>query len=414
MKRLISMLAIFGLMFATTPVFAAVSISNATVVPDSLVKNTVTNLSVTFTTPVDIPVDGKISVVFPIYFSITGVTGATSAVVDGGLTHLKASFTELQVVRDGDGAVVPSGTLIDDLVIYNITTPPITDYVGNYTVMVLDASNNILASGSASGQTFVTEQIIPTGPAYITLENPNGGEIFTGDDVTTVSWLSSQLNENYRLELSTNGGSSYQIIADDISTKQYTWTIPNIDVSQGKIRIYAIDSNGNDSLSDISDANFKIVQTEEVVDTSDGDLSALHGVLIKGESMSAVYFLGADAKRYVFPSEAVFYSWYSNFDDVVTISDEDLASFKLGSRITMAPGSLIKVMSDPKVYVIDTDGSKRHVTSEAVAKAQFGIDWASDVVDIDVTQWFDYPTGEVVDELVGTFTAEKGLLPITL
>jgi hypothetical protein len=42
------------------------------------------------------------------------------------------------------------------------------------------------------------------------------------------------------------------------------------------------------------------------------------GDLIKMDGLSAVYFLGNDGKRYVFPTSAVYFSWHKDFSGVVT------------------------------------------------------------------------------------------------
>src|SRR3989338_4746527 len=79
-------------------------------------------------------------------------------------------------------------------------------------------------------------------------------------------------------------------------------------------------------------------------------LAAQPGDLIKGGT-AAVYYYGTDAKRYVFPTEKTYQSWYANFDQVKTVSDTELASYPLGGNVTYRPGvKLIKIMTDPKVY----------------------------------------------------------------
>lgn len=117
--------------------------------------------------------------------------------------------------------------------------------------------------------------------------------------------------------------------------------------------------------------------------------------LIKGTTSTTVYYCGRDGKRYFFPSDRVFFSWYSSFADVKTISDTQLAKIPLGGNVTFKPGSrLIKIQSDPKVYAVDAQGMLRWVTSAYVAQMIFGNDWESLLEDVDVAYFVNYTVGE--------------------
>lgn len=124
------------------------------------------------------------------------------------------------------------------------------------------------------------------------------------------------------------------------------------------------------------------------------------GDLIRGESRSAVYYLGEDGYRYVFPTDKVFFSWYSNFNDVKFISDADLAKVQIGGNVTYKPGTwMVKVTSRPDTYAVDRDGELRHVTSEAVASQLYGTNWNQKIHDIADGFFTNYSIG---DEINGT------------
>jgi len=64
------------------------------------------------------------------------------------------------------------------------------------------------------------------------------------------------------------------------------------------------------------------------------------GDLIKGETLSTVYYYSEDGTRYIFTTEKGFFSWYEDFSGVTTITDEELADIPrwkhcLPSRFTM-------------------------------------------------------------------------------
>jgi hypothetical protein len=107
-----------------------------------------------------------------------------------------------------------------------------------------------------------------------------------------------------------------------------------------------------------------------------------NGTLVKGASSSAVYFVTA-GKRYAFPSEKIFFSWYSDFSSVQQISDADLASLPLTANITYRPGlTLVKITTDPKVYAVSRYGVLHWVQTEDLAKAFYGSNWNRRVADI--------------------------------
>jgi hypothetical protein len=122
--------------------------------------------------------------------------------------------------------------------------------------------------------------------------------------------------------------------------------------------------------------------------------SAQAGDLIKKDGLSAVYYLGEDEKRYVFPNEATYMSWYSDFSGVVTVSAEELASYPLGANVVVRPGTnLVKITTDPKVYAVEADGTLRWVQTEEDAIALYGANWASRVIDVADSFFTNYTIG---------------------
>jgi hypothetical protein len=92
-------------------------------------------------------------------------------------------------------------------------------------------------------------------PATITVTAPNGGENVTGGSQTSITWTSQSVNQNVKLEYSTDGGSTWTLIASDVQNSgSYTWTLPSITSSQCKVRVSAMSG----SPSDQSDGVFTI------------------------------------------------------------------------------------------------------------------------------------------------------------
>lgn len=121
----------------------------------------------------------------------------------------------------------------------------------------------------------------------------------------------------------------------------------------------------------------------------------LNGQLIKGESQSTVYLL-RDGKRYVFPNEHIFYTWYSDFSSLEQKSDAEIATYPLGGNITFKPGTLIKVPSINKVFVVERENIIRWIETEEVAQGYFGQHWASLVKDVSEANFLDYIEGQSI------------------
>lgn len=135
-----------------------------------------------------------------------------------------------------------------------------------------------------------------------------------------------------------------------------------------------------------------VVMSGFVAPTTKAAASA--GDLIKKDGLSAVYYLGDDGKRYVFPNEATYKSWYSDFSGVVTISSDELSSYPLGGNVVVRPGTfLVKITTDPKVYAVEANGTLRWVQTEADAIALYGTNWAKRVIDVADSFFINYTIG---------------------
>ena|GEM_PF-2689862 len=125
----------------------------------------------------------------------------------------------------------------------------------------------------------------------------------------------------------------------------------------------------------------------------------MSGELLKGSS-PIVYFVGTDNKRYVFPTEKVFYSWYADFSTVKTVTDDEINSIPIGGSVTYRPGArLVKIPSDPKVYAVTASGELRWVSTEELATQLFGADWAKKVDDLTASDFTNYQTGAAITQV---------------
>jgi len=136
--------------------------------------------------------------------------------------------------------------------------------------------------------------------------------------------------------------------------------------------------------------------------TALADLEA--GDLIRGQSLSAVYYFGKDGFRYVFPNDKTYFTWYSNFDNVKWLTDVDLGKLQIGGNVTYKPGvRMIKINSDPKTYAVGENGTLHWVSTEAAAIALYGSTWNTKIDDVPDGFFSNYNIGsyiEVADDFI--------------
>jgi hypothetical protein len=118
--------------------------------------------------------------------------------------------------------------------------------------------------------------------------------------------------------------------------------------------------------------------------------------VIKG-SGPALYWYAKNGKRYVFPNEATYRTWYplnSSCPVIRQVSDRDLATILIGGNVTYRPGTrIIKIKSDPKVYAVSKGGVARWLTTDAVIRAIFGTNWKTRVDDVPDAFFINYTIG---------------------
>ncbi len=99
---------------------------------------------------------------------------------------------------------------------------------------------------------------------YIKLINPNGGQNLTGCNNYNISWAAGSTSGQFTVQLSTDGGSTWSLIANvssAASTVNYNWTVTNVNSTNCLIRVF--DTN-DPSKSDQSDNVFTLNQTLNV------------------------------------------------------------------------------------------------------------------------------------------------------
>lgn len=118
----------------------------------------------------------------------------------------------------------------------------------NYACLVLDTLNVFVLQGDGIYKLSY--------PPSVSLLSPNGGETWYIGQSYSIQWSSLRV-ESLRLDYSTDNGSSWILIANNIPAEStsYQWLVPNTPSSQCRVRIQ---DASNSSIFDISDATFSI------------------------------------------------------------------------------------------------------------------------------------------------------------
>lgn len=167
--------------------------------------------------------------------------------------------------------------------------------------------------------------------------------------------------------------------------------------SDGTHEMYArcTDNDGNKTSGDtvtvtVSSASSSVTPGAIIKIGCEGDVYV-------NDPCTAVYYYGYDGLRHAFPNEATFSSWFSDFDDLVTLSSAAMANITLGRNVTFRPGTTLVKFSTSTVYAISYGGILRPIATEAIATALFGSDWTSEISGVSDVFFANYRIGSTIE-----------------
>lgn len=166
-------------------------------------------------------------------------------------------------------------------------------------------------------------------------------------------------------------------------------------VTFGTSSTLAHDGRGTNILAHLVSGNFAVSNSAGYVSLNAGDLIKLPDDKNPNTVVdSALYYYADDGLRYVFPNSKTYFTWYTDFNMVKEISVEQLGTIGIGGNVTYRPGlRMVKIESDPKVYVVDRGGLRRAIPSEAVATALYGATWNKMIDDVADSFFSNYQEG---------------------
>lgn len=149
---------------------------------------------------------------------------------------------------------------------------------------------------------------LPSPHPTVVIIAPNGNDAWPIGNIETITWASAGIYGNVRIEISRDGGSTYQVLFDSVvNTGSQTWLVTGPPTSEALIRITSL----QDSVSSVSQFpftigsgiqeqqgttpgiltnSFAVTPQENLVSGADGRLALFDNVLtIKGELDGSVY-----------------------------------------------------------------------------------------------------------------------------
>lgn len=161
------------------------------------------------------------------------------------------------------------------------------------------------------------------------------------------------------------------------------------------VLVTCTDSDGHSASS--KQTSITVSEGSSHVETGTLIKTGCEGDVYPNDPCTAVYFYGVDGKRHAFPTEAVFKSWYSNFDDVVVLSKSVMSDIPLGKNVTYKPGQRMVKFSNNTVYAVSYAGLLRPIANEEIAETLFGEDWISLIETVDDVFYGNYRIGATIE-----------------
>ena len=131
---------------------------------------------------------------------------------------------------------------------------------GTYYAVVRGSGNGTPEATGYSSYASIGPYTLSAQAAPLQITAPNGGEFWTAGSAQTITWNSTGVSGNVKLELSTNGGVTWtKIIASTPNDGSQPWTVPATLSTDALLRVSTVFGT---SISDTSDDTFIIAAPE--------------------------------------------------------------------------------------------------------------------------------------------------------
>lgn len=309
---------------------------------------------------------------------INGSTGGTAQAMSTALNLADNAKPQIIGVSPTHNSTINGATEI---------TVQFTEGINTGTFAITNSGGGALGTpnwSSSDSRLTITGSTLANGAQNITVttadDNPTNslGTLFATNPWTYTVDNTVSINQ---------GGSSTRLRQEQQTTDNTTDTDSNNttnDDSTGSDDTTTDDTNSNTPTDDPNDeSNPNQEQERKEFGQDENGEPLLKNALVMVDGSNAVYHIDANGVRHAFTHLSVYRSWFGDdFSKVVRVSSSTIASLPLGDPVTYRPGTMIKIPSVNRVYLIVGNRQMRHIDNETVAKAIFGDDWNKMIYDV--------------------------------
>lgn len=118
------------------------------------------------------------------------------------------------------------------------------------------------------------------------------------------------------------------------------------------------------------------------------------GSLLKIKGTPQVYYIAQDSLAYAVPDEATYFSWFASFNKVQTFNKGERSHSISKSILTIKPGArVIKFGNKPELYTVSKGARLRWIRNEEVLVELFGNGWHNYLITLPENRRNDYVLG---------------------
>ncbi len=124
-----------------------------------------------------------------------------------------------------------------------------------------------------------------------------------------------------------------------------------------------------------------------------GSRTITSGSQIRGNTNEPPYVLGEDDRVHLLSDPSQAKRWYPTKNVIETIGDSAFGSLLRSADMTEPPGTLIKSVARPHVFLVTAPNVIRWITTEALARLYAGPRWQAQIIELPDDRMTHYPEG---------------------